>query len=133
MIDRLPLVAMAFAAGAVVSACAAADAANMAEAASPARSCFYRSQVNGFQNVRENKRGSDSVIVTVGANRKYLFETLGSCPDIDWANGIGFDQNGPGQICDGLDVTLVVPTTIGPRRCAVKMIRQLSAEEAKAY
>jgi hypothetical protein len=133
MIDRLPLIAVAFAAGAVVSACAAADAANMAESASPARSCFYRSQVNGFQNVRDDKPGSDSVVVTVGANRKYLFETFGSCPDIDWANDIGFDQNGPGQICDGLDVTLVVPTTIGPRRCAVKMIRQLSAEEAKAY
>jgi Family of unknown function (DUF6491) len=133
MIDRLPLIAMAFAAGAVVFAGAAADAANMAGAASPARTCFYRSQVNRFQNVRDNKQGSDSVIVTVGANRKYLFETLGSCPDIDWANGIGFDQTGPGQICEGLDVTLVVPSTIGLRRCPVKMIRQLSEEEAKAY
>jgi hypothetical protein len=141
MSARLPLIAaVAFAGGALLSACASTSNAPAtansatADATSPSgKSCFFRSQVNGFQHTRRNERGSDSIIVTVGANRKYLFETLGPCPDIDWTETVGFDQFGPGQICDGLDVTLVVPSTIGPRRCPVRMIRQISAEEAKAY
>lgn len=133
---RLPiLVAAAFAAGAALSACASTDRLAGSSAAPPskAKSCFYRSQVNGFQPARTRERGSEGVIVSVGPGQKYLFETLGPCPDIRWTEAIGFDQFGPGQICDGLDVTLVVPSTIGPRRCPVKMIRQLSPEEARAY
>ncbi|VWX52810.1 DUF6491 family protein [Novosphingobium sp. 9U] len=123
----------AFGGGAVLSACAATtEPTSVASAgASAGRQCFYRSQVNGFQHVRKQARGSDGVIVSVGANQRYLFETLGPCPDIDWSETIGFDQTGPGQICDGLDVTLVVPSTIGPRRCAVQMIRPITREEAK--
>lgn len=133
--------AAAFVGGAALSACASTDsAATTRSATAPAQAsaasrkqCFYSSQVNGFQHSRRNERGTDSVIVTVGANHKYLFETLGPCPDIDWSETIGFDQFGPGQICNGLDVTLVVPSTIGPRRCPVKMIRELTPEEAKTY
>lgn len=133
------LAAAAFAVGAVLSACTADEGAAPRSASAqgtstaPGKSCFFRSQVDGFQHVRKNSRGSAAVIVTVGVNKKYLFETLGPCPDIDWSQTIGFDQVGPGQICDGLDVTLVVPSTIGPQRCAVKMIRQITPEEAKAY
>jgi hypothetical protein len=131
------LAAVAFVSGATLSACAAdegsAPRSASAAATSPGKSCFYRSQVNGFQHVHSKARGSDAVIVTVGANQNYLFETLGPCPDIDWTETIGFDQIGPGQICQGLDVTLVVPSTIGPQRCAVRMIRPITREEAKAY
>lgn len=134
------LAAAAFAGGAALSACTTdggaqpQSASSQSAAAAPTgQSCFFRSQVNGFQHVRRNARNSDAVIVTVGVNKKYLFETLGPCPDIDWTETIGFDQFSPGQICNGLDVTLVVPSTIGPQRCAVKMIRQITPEEAKAY
>ena len=136
------LTAAAFAGGNTLSACASTDRAESGKAVSAAtstasvgsgRSCFFPSQVNGFRHVRKNARGSDSVLVSVGPGRTYLFETLGSCPNINWSETIGFDQFGGGQICDGLDVTLVVPSSIGPQRCPVKMIRQLSAEEAKAY
>jgi hypothetical protein len=131
------LVAAAFAGGAALSACASADSApaqtSASASASAGRTCFFRSQVDGFQHVRNRKRGSDAVIVSVGPRRQYLFETLGPCPDINWSETIGFDQVGPGEICSGLDVDLVVPSPIGPQRCAVKMIRQITPEEAKAY
>ena len=136
----LPLAVAAFACGAALSACAADEgaaparaSAPIASAASTAQSCFYRSQVDGFQHVRKNAQHDDAVIVSVGPRTRYLFETLGPCPDINWSETIGFDQVGPGQICSGLDVTLVVPSAIGARRCAVKMIRQITPEEAKAY
>ncbi|MEW9856170.1 DUF6491 family protein [Novosphingobium sp. M1R2S20] len=132
------LTASAFAAGAVVSACATPGGADIASsptttAAAGASTCFFPSQVNGFQRASSTERGSDDIVVTVGANRKYLFQTLGPCPDINWSETIAFDQFGPGQICDGRDVTLIVPSTIGPRRCPVRMIRELSPEEAKSY
>jgi len=132
------LVASAFAAGAVLSACSSTSTAGTsgtsgASAASSGQSCFFPSEVNGFSPVR-NKGGPDNaIVVSVGANKSYLFQTLGPCPDIDWTETIGFDQDIPGQICSGIDVDLIVPSDIGPQRCAVRMIRPLTPEEAKSY
>lgn len=97
-----------------------------------ARSCFFLSQVNGFNDAPDIRNGSDRIIVNVGVNDKYLFETFGSCPDLNWTQAIGFDQRGPGRICQGLDVDLIVPTSIGPQRCPVRMIRKLSEAEIDA-
>lgn len=135
---RLTLVtAAAFAGGALLSACttpAATDTQIVAGGAGGSSgTCFLPSQVNGFQRGRSTEQGSENIVVTIGANRKYLFQTLGPCPDINWSEAIAFDQFGVGQICDGRDVTLVVPSTIGPQRCPVRMIRELSPEEAKTY
>ncbi|MET1754304.1 DUF6491 family protein [Novosphingobium sp. RD2P27] len=138
MRTRLTLMtAAAFAGGALLSACTTLGASDtgaaMASTAKSPGTCFFPSQVNGFQRARPTEQGSENIVVTIGANRKYLFQTLGPCPDINWSETIAFDQFGPGQICDGRDVTLVVPSTIGLQRCAVRMIRQLSPEEAKTY
>ena len=84
------------------------------------KECFFLSQVSGYSPAGRNR-----ITVSVGANRAYEFETLGSCPDLDNAENLGFDPAGPGTICSGIDVDLIVPTTIGPRRCAVSMIRKL--------
>lgn len=96
------------------------------------RSCFFMSQVNGFNDAPDANTGSDRIIVNVGVRDKYLFETFGSCPDLNWTETIGFDQRGPGRICQGLDVDLIVPTSIGPQRCPVRMIRKLSEAEVDA-
>ena len=115
-------------AGCETAACdAAADTAD-----NLARSCFFLSQVNGFNDAPDVNTGSDRIIVNVGVRDKYLFETFGSCPDLNWTQSIGFDQRGPGRICQGLDVDLIVPTSIGPQRCPVRMIRKLSEAELDA-
>ena len=89
------------------------------------KQCFFLSEVSGF-----NAAGRDRIMVNVGAGKRYLFRTLGSCPDIDFTENIGFDQRpGGGTICDGMDVDLIVLSTIGPRRCPVAMIRQLAPGE----
>ena len=106
---------------------AAADTAD-----NQARSCFFLSQVNGFNDAPDVNTGSDRIIVNVGVRDKYLFETFGSCPDLNWTQSIGFDQRGPGRICQGLDVDLIVPPSIGPQRCPVRMIRKLSEAELDA-
>lgn len=85
--------------------------------------CFYPSEVTGF-----SPAGDDRIIVDAGPGDKYLFETLGSCSDVNWTENIAFDTRGSTRICRGLDVTLIVPTSIGPRRCAVKMISRVEPE-----
>ena len=85
--------------------------------------------MTGFRKAPDRDGYSDRILVDVGVNDTYLFETLGSCSDLDYAETIGFDQHGSGTICQGIDVTLVVPSPIGERRCAVRMIRKLSEVE----
>jgi hypothetical protein len=92
--------------------------------ASPGRECFFLSQVDGF-----NHAGKDQIYVHTGPRETWLFRTLGPCPDLDFGEAIAFDQAGGGTICNGIDVDLIVPSTIGPRRCPVAMIRKLAPGE----
>lgn len=84
------------------------------------RECFFLSQVSGYTHA-----GRDRIRVSTGPGDVYEFETLGSCPELDDSETMGFDQAGAGTICRGIDVDLIVPTSIGPRRCAVSMIRKV--------
>ena len=139
----LALAAAALAAGASLAACTANQQASApppgpgpasvaANGDTEGKSCFFLSQVNGFQRGPDLGGGRDSIVVSVGLDR-YLFETFGPCPDLDFSETIGFDQNGPGTICRGLDVDLIVPSTIGPHRCPIRMIRKLGEAEAAQY
>lgn len=131
MFSRLIITALAV--PLAVAGCATAERDAPADTADrQAPSCFFLSQVNGFNDAPDIRNGSDRIIVNVGVNDKYLFETFGSCPDLNWTQAIGFDQRGPGRICQGLDVDLIVPTSIGPQRCPVRMIRKLSEAEIDA-
>jgi hypothetical protein len=105
---------------ALLAGCAAQETESVASAPAAERDCFFLSQVSGFSSA-----GRDRINVSVGPRRTYEFQTFGSCPDIDFAQAIAFDQNGPGTICRGIDVDLIVPSSIGPQRCPVKMIRRL--------
>jgi len=105
---------------AFLAGCAAQETESVASAPAGERGCFYLSQVSGFASA-----GRDRINVSVGPRRTYEFQTFGYCPDIDFAQAIAFDQNGPGTICRGIDVDLIVPSSIGPQRCPVKMIRRL--------
>ncbi|WP_374408192.1 DUF6491 family protein [Pelagerythrobacter sp.] len=93
------------------------------------RSCFSPRLVSGFREAPESASGAEQVYIDVGRDT-YLFETFGGCPDLDFSYRIGLDQRIPGQICDGLDVDLIVPdAALGPRSCPVRMVRKLGADE----
>lgn len=97
------------------------------------KDCFFLSEVSGFSSARRlGDARKDRILVHTGPRETYLFETFGSCPDLDFSETLAFDQHGPGQICRGMDVDLIVPGPIGPQRCAVGMIRKLTKQEAKA-
>lgn len=90
------------------------------------RQCFFPRNVHGFSAV-----DNDVVNVRVGVRDVYQLKLLGPCPDVDWTWKIGIISRGS-TICTGLDATLLVPSTIGPQRCAVRTVRKLTAEEVAA-
>lgn len=140
----LPSVLVAGAASLTVASCMTAqpDPASNAQAGQTAlakveesgRQCFFAEQVNGFRSIEDEKgrRSDKRVLIDVGASDTYEFELLGSCPGLRFARSIALVRQGPGRICDGLDVDLVVQDDVAPLRCPVKMVRKLSPGEPYA-
>lgn len=96
-------------------------------AAKPKRQCFWTSQVNNFA-----AQGDEVVNVRVGVKDVYRLEIFGTCPEIDWTQKIAIVSRSGSTICTGLDAELVVPSTIGPQRCAVRNVRKLTPAEIAA-
>lgn len=126
--------------GAASSASASADSQAAPQSASQetsdetTRQCFFARQVNGFRNVEDEdgQRIDTRVLIDVGARDTYEFELLRRCPSLRFARSIALERTGPGRICDGLDVDLIVNDTLNPDRCRVTMVRKLDPEEADA-
>ena len=96
--------------------------------AAPARQCFSASNIRGFETLP-----GGLVLMRAGGNRTFAMQTLGDCPDINWARGIGVRTFGGGSwICSGLDAQLIVPSPIGAQYCTVRDVRWISREEARA-
>jgi hypothetical protein len=120
----------------LLSACAGENARSAQAAGSPASAtasnadrsrCFFPSEVNGWRAA-----GDQTVYVRVGVNRVFQMKLMGPCPDIDWSETIGIEHRGSATICSGLDATIVSRSAIGPRRCPVTALRELTPEEIKA-
>ena len=92
------------------------------------RQCFWPASVSGFSHV-----GRDQLRVETGPKDVYLLETLGSCPDAGYSEQIAFDARGPGMLCTGETVTIIVPTPTGPQRCPARIVRKLSEDELKPH
>ena len=101
---------------------ASAAPASSTASASTEGSCFLASRVDGYTVTADNR-----VRVSTGPRQTYEFETLGSCPELRRNETIALDQTGSGTICQGIDVDLIVRTSIGLQRCPVKMIRRLES------
>ena len=116
--------------GLFLAACASdgADKMEAADSESGGKECFWISEVSGF-----NSAGRDRIIVSTGPNERFLFETFGSCPGLNFSETVGFEKRGPGQICSGLDVNIHMVDNAIKRTCPVRMIKKLTKEEAKQY
>jgi hypothetical protein len=108
-------------------ACAPVEEHRSAAAAGP-RECFQLAAVSGYSHARD-----DRLYVHTGPRETYLFRTMGPCPDLGFAENIALDPATAGPICAGIDVDLIVPSTIGPHRCPVAMIRKLAPGEKEAH
>ena len=138
---------LALALTATLAACAPAFAAGEQEEPSEAveadeptareqggRQCFFARNVTGFRVAKDEdgNRSDRTVWIDVRANDTFELTFAHRCPEVRWARAIGFSRAGPGRICDGLDVDLIVPDVIGPQRCVVRSIRKLAPGELGA-
>ncbi|MCF8505784.1 MAG: DUF6491 family protein [Caulobacter sp.] len=123
------VVGLALTAGA--SALAADETAGPAANPPAKRACFFSHQINGW---REDRSARDTVVyLDVNAHDVYRLDMFGPCNGINEAFTIGVETRGGGTaICDGLDVTLITNSPIGPFRCPVSKITRLTPEEIKA-
>lgn len=126
--------------GALLAACAVAEARTGAGAGEPAQSaaeqrqCFFAREVNGFRSPdgEDGRRDEGRVLIDVGPSDTYEFELMRRCSGLRFARSIRLVRQGPGRICDGFDVDLVVGGDIGPTRCPVTMVRKLAPGEPGA-
>src|SRR5690606_37196337 len=96
-----------------------------------ARQCFRPEQVTGFSAVDDR-----TVYVTTSPRRIFRLELLGPCPDVDWSHRIGIRSRRGSWGCRGLDEEILIPAgigNIGPRRCPVTHVAQLTDEEVEAF
>jgi hypothetical protein len=94
----------------------------------PARRCFHSDTVSGFSAI------DDETILITSGRRTYELKVLGHCPDLDWTQTLGLRTvTGSTFVCTGMDVDIVVPRGgMGPDRCPVRTVRELSEDEVKA-
>lgn len=91
------------------------------------RQCFSSSRINNWTS--EDKK---VIRVRAEGNRVFQLTLSGVCPDLNTRNALAFSALNGDQVCDGMDVTVVALTDVGPRNCAVESVRRLSPEEVKA-
>ncbi len=95
------------------------------------RECFYSRSLSNWTDAGEGR-----VYLRVGVSDVYELKLAGSCPDLHFAESIGVEtRGGSSNICSGLDVNIIVPSSTThtvPLRCMGTDLRKLSPEEAKA-
>jgi hypothetical protein len=103
----------------------------MSAEAAPARArqCFSSENVNGFRVV-----DGQTVDLTIGANRVFRAQLLGTCPELRDVFSLGVRTRGGATfVCDDNDVDLVVPgRALGPRICPVTSLRERTRAELDA-
>ena len=88
------------------------------------RACFFEREVNGYANAPEGPGGRDRLYISTGIDERWLLETWGPCPELDFSLAVQLDVRGAGNICTGESHTLVVPSSIGggAERCEVRVL-----------
>ncbi|MDB5470853.1 MAG: hypothetical protein JWR84_2413 [Caulobacter sp.] len=89
--------------------------------------CFFNRQVRNYTTADDDK----TLYVRAGRDT-YRLETFGRCTDLSNALEIGFDSHPTSSICSAQDVTLLVHSSIGPQRCAVRSLDKLTPEQVAA-
>ncbi len=92
------------------------------------RQCFFSSRISGYTSAPNGPNGEKRLIVRTGPREEWLFEVVGSCIDLNFANRIAFDLRGSTSLCTGNRETLLVPSNIASRgmdRCQVRMLGKL--------
>lgn len=95
------------------------------------RACFFTREINGYSNAPESPKGRDRLYISTGVSERWLLETWGSCPELDFSLAVGLDARGSTSICTGQMETLVVPSSIPDTldRCPVRVVGRVIEDD----
>ena len=99
--NRAAIVSAALAALACASSCAPVEepAAPIA-GLSTERQCFFTDQIDGYGDAPDGPRGN-RIRVSTGPNDRWLLETFGPCPELDWTFHIALETRPGSNLCTG--------------------------------
>lgn len=86
-------------------------------AGAPVDSFHYFGRIHGWTPL-----GDEALVVRTGANRSYLLELIGTCPELDFANAITV-SNQAGRVYTRFDSVRVVGSTGHNIPCRIEQIR----------
>lgn len=94
------------------------------------RACFFTREVNGYSNAPEASPGSERIYIDTGVNERWLLETMGTCPELDFSQRIALDTRSSTSVCTGNLENLLVPSvTPGDfDRCPVRVLGRVIEE-----
>ena len=127
-------VAVAFASAAMgLSACAQTDAANVDEYDAALanldteRACFFTRETQGYSNAPESSSRNERIYIDTGVDERWLLETTGPCPELDFSLRLALDVRDAGSICTGDWENLLVPSNFGgdAQRCPVRVLGRM--------
>ncbi len=120
----------------LLAACTQADQEPRAMAGlDTSRQCFFTSSINGFNNAPDGPNREERLTVSTGPRDDWLFEVIGPCIELDFAEDIAFAPRTRPSLCTGDRETLLVPSTMSSRgfeRCQVRLLGRLLPEEDDA-
>lgn len=88
------------------------------------RQCFFTSSINGYGDAPDGPDGAERLVVSTGPRDDWLFEAIGPCHELDFAEQIALDTGPSTSVCTGHIETLLVPSTIPGNvdRCQVRLL-----------
>ncbi len=113
------LTAAALAIAALSAGCANQPNLDFREYAGEPVKSFYMPQLDGWAAVSKNQ-----LVVWAGANKAYLLEVSGYCPDLQFANTIAVTSTG--STVDKFEKVIV-----GRDRCLIKTIRPVDVKQMR--
>lgn len=113
-----------------LSACAQTDTATVDEYDATLanldtdRACFFTREIRGYSNAPESSSRNERIYIDAGGDDRWLLETTGPCPDLDFSLRLALDVRGTGSVCTGDWENLLVPSGIGGdiQRCPVRVL-----------
>lgn len=93
-------------------------------------SCFTQREIRSYSRAPDGPSRRERIYLDTGINEKFMLETIGPCPDLDFSLRIALDTRTAGSICTGDVETLVIPSAIPQEfgQCPVRVLGRLIEE-----
>ncbi|RJY09947.1 DUF6491 family protein [Aurantiacibacter aquimixticola] len=123
-------IAMPIAATLALTACAQTPPAESAQddpllaQLDTSRSCFIQREVRGYSAAPDAAYGRQRIFLDTGLDERFVLETTGPCPELDFSLRAALSQRTIGSICTGDLETLIVPSRIAQDfgQCPVRVL-----------